>query len=333
MKYLISTFVVFLTFFGIASAITNIDEIDKWAWNDGMGWVDFYVMHNTQNEVIVTNDRLKGSGVIQSNGDYFSLDCATSPNPEPDENICADSFNYFVSNDSNGNLAGWAWSDGVGWTSFCGNASGGSTYNGTTWVCPASPTYQVIIRDNGTGSRDFSNYAWNDSVGWISFNSCQPACGGIAYKVKTYWGSLSTPQSGDLTSNTIDTCPSGEAICTDGVAYNYILWQGNLNGSSNSVKFQLATSSCENGATDAGTCVSSPGWGGTKTSGDGAFVGPDGFASSFYGNPTTLPAIPTPINNLNHNNKRYYRYKVYLTKSASSPESPVIDDIVINWSL
>ncbi len=201
-------------------------------------------------------------------------------------------------------------------------------------MCPASPTYQVLIRDSGA-NRDFSGYAWNDSVGWISFNNCQPSCGSISYKVKTYWGSPGTPQSGDLTSSTINTCPSGDAVCLAGVAYNYILWQGNLNGSSNSVKFQLATSNCENGATDAGTCVVNGGWGGTKTSGDGAFVGPNGFASSFYGDAsgTTLPAVPTPINNQNHNNKRYYRYKIYITKSAQTTLSPVIQDVIINWSL
>jgi len=342
MKYLVAFFTIFIMFVGVAYAVTNIDQFDKWAWNDAVGWIDFYATQNTQNEVIVKGGKIAGSGVIQSNSDYLSMDCETSPSLIPNQNICTSanggngSIDYWAANDANGNLSGWAWSDSIGWVSFCGNTTGGSTYNGSAWVCPASPTYQVIIRDNATGNRDFSGYAWNDSVGWISFNCNQidgNTCASVNYKVETYWGSSSVPASGDLASSTFDTCPTNSTSCANGAAYNYILWKGDLNGLSNSVKFQLATSSCANGGATQAECSDSPTsyWGVNRSSGDGAFVGADGFSSSYYGPANS--GITMPITGINHDNKRYYRYKIFLVKDASASLSPVVRDVVVNWSL
>ena len=91
----------------------------------------------------------------------------------------------------------------------------------------------------------------------------------------------------------------------------------------------VASSDCSNGATNAGACTTSIGWGGSKTSGDGAFVGSDGSSSTFYvpTGPGSSYALPVG----HHNNKRYFRYKIELDKSASST-SPVVDDVILNWS-
>ncbi|MFA5838803.1 MAG: hypothetical protein WC849_02600 [Candidatus Paceibacterota bacterium] len=54
------------------------------------------------------------------------------------------------------NLAGWAWSDNIGWISFsCLNTNTCNTSN-----------YRVSVGGNG----DLSGYAWSDNIGWISFN-------------------------------------------------------------------------------------------------------------------------------------------------------------------
>lgn len=54
------------------------------------------------------------------------------------------------------NLAGWAWSDNIGWVSFsCSNTNSCNNVN-----------YRVSIAGNG----DMSGYAWSDNIGWISFN-------------------------------------------------------------------------------------------------------------------------------------------------------------------
>lgn len=195
----------------IAFATTNIDSIYKYAWNDTIGWIDFYATSN----VNVTSTQL--TGYANSSVGYIALDCATSPNPN-----CT--YLYNVSNDSNGNLSGWAWNDAIGWISF-DSVTAGSPY-----------AYQVTI-NNSTGY--FSGWAWNDIIGWISFNCLQPnVCGTSNYKVKTIWRSASA--TGTLISSVFDTGVS------TGVTLNTIMWQGNKPSGTN-VKFQIASSNASSG--------------------------------------------------------------------------------------
>jgi len=135
---------------------------------------------------------------------------------------------------------------------------------------------------------------------------------------------LGSNTAGNLISSTFNTgLPYGVQI-------NSILWQGSFgSGGANSVKFQIASSNCSNGATDSPACITSLGWGGSKSSGDGAFIGLGGTSSTYYEptNPNVGYAIP--INQ--HNNKRYFRYKVFLDRDSIST-SPVVEDVVLNWS-
>lgn len=319
MKRLIFTF-IFLFFASLGVALAGgIDTTYKWAWNDVMGWIEF--RGNPPNDVNVVDDRLKNYGFFYSDQtSYIALDCQTTPNGD----ICTTS-NFFVSNDGAGNLAGWAWNDMAGWISFCGNTSGGSTYNGSTWVCPASPTYQVVINPS-TG--DFSGWAWNEVIGWISFNCNNSGIGNTCatsnYKVNTLWQGAIPPVTGWLESSTFDTSIAG------GAAFNSLMWQGTLGaGGTTLVKFHLATANCSNGATDPPTCGANIGWGGAKTSGDGAFVGSDGTSATYF--QPSGPAVPSAIPTKDHNNKRYFRYKIFIEKDAGAT-SPTVQDVLINWS-
>ena len=224
-----------------------IDSTDRYAWNDIIGWLDFYGASGGPSAVTTA----KMTRWAVSSGGEFALDCVTTPSGD----VCATS-NFYVSN-NNGNLAGWAWNDAYGWVSFCGNATENSTWDGSTWVCPASPTYQVNI-DAATG--DFAGWAWNDIIGWVSF------CG--------------------------DT--------TTGSSWNGSAW----------------------------VCPASPTYK-VKVAGAGSgwnYIGPDGSYSSFY--TTTGSGAPVPIVTAHHNNKQYYRYKVYLAGDATL----IVDDIIVNWS-
>ncbi|MCL5006663.1 MAG: hypothetical protein M1153_00740 [Patescibacteria group bacterium] len=303
--------IVFAVFLAIGAALsflpqkalasTNIDAANHWAWNDNVGWLDFYSTGN----VNVAGTGL--SGYASSSLDYIALDCNTSPNG----NICGTS-NFQVTNDGSGNLAGWAWNDNVGWISFCGNSSGGSIWNGSTWVCPSSPTYEATIDSAG----NFQGWAWNDNVGWISFNCDNTnSCGTVNYLVTTVW---SPAVSGWLQSSTFDTGSSG-------TTYNSIMWNGTL-PTGDSVKFQLATASsssanwgaaCASNACNSSVC-------------DGAFVGPDGTSNSYY--TPSGPGIPVPITACYANGKRYFRYIVYLGKGANVTSTPVVNNVVVNWS-
>ncbi|HUY69532.1 MAG TPA: hypothetical protein VMU70_00695 [Candidatus Tyrphobacter sp.] len=293
-----------------ALASTNISSVspDYYAWNDNIGWVDFYSTGNVE----VTSTGLSGYATSTNGYGYIALDCHTTPGSP--SNICSTS-NFQVVNDGSGNLAGWAWNDQFGWISFCGNASGGSTWNGSTWVCPASPTYQVKVDLNG----DFSGWAWNDNVGWFSFNCTNTSsCGTVSYKVNNTW---SVAASGWLISSTFDAGAE--------VAFNSILWNG-TQPTGTDVKLQLATANCSNGATDPPACATNVGWGGSKTSGDGAFIGPDGTSATYYA--PVGPGTPAPITTYYANNKRYYEYEATLEKGTNTTSTPTVTGVVVNWS-
>lgn len=301
---------------------------DHYAWNDAIGWINFFKTNNTGNSVIIDTAKIKGSAVICKSdancntNDYLSFDCATFPDgSDPDldpDDICSGSAGSWFVSKNGSELAGYAWNDGIGWVSFnCSN----------TGSC-ATVDYKVSILQNG----NFTGWAWADSVGWISFNCADAStCNSIDYRVKK---TAPSPTSGHLTSQTFDVC--GGTSCP-GAAYNYILWKGDLKGGTNTVKFHFATSDCENGATDPTTagdgiaCNENIGWGGSKASGDGAFLGPNGTSADTdkYENPLGSN-IPIPISGIYHKNKRYYRYKVYLFRGGA--ESPVVEDVIINWS-
>jgi len=235
--------------------------------------------------------------------------------------------NYFVSNNG-GKLAGWGWSDSFGWVSFCGNSSGGSTWDGSTFVCPSSPTYEVNI-DNTTGI--ISGWAWNDEIGWISF--CGNASGGSTgsgadwscpasptYYVQTSWlPIIGNNPAGNFVSVTYDTLSSAPA-------YNSIMWRGVL-PTDTRVKFQLATSKCSNGADNYPTC----------STGTWNFIGSDG---TNCGSVFWYESAPDTQINLgcasSLSGKRYFKYQAQLCSSADcetpSESTPTITGIIINWS-
>lgn len=138
-----------------------------------------------------------------------------------------------------------------------------------------------------------------------------PSCGG-------------TSPFGDLVSSTFDTGVS------DGVAYNSFMWKGTEG--TGKVKFQLATSNCQNGASDYPTCSTGT-WsykgGATCNSSDWYDMG-----VSPTGGPNKeaeITCAPT-----NHNNQRYYRYKIRICSATNCTDSgvtsPVVDDVIVNWA-
>jgi hypothetical protein len=208
-----------------ALAATNINSAaaQHSAWNDEIGWIDFYTTGN----VNVISSQLQG--YASSSAGVIALDCATSPSAS-----CA--INYKVSNDGAGNLSGWAWNDEVGWISFYwGNASASSTATPTA-LCQSYNGYCGVTID-GTGV--FHGWAWNDVVGWISFNcSNTSSCSSSNFDVATAWAA--TPKTGTLDSQTFDTG------VTSGAQLNSITWDGNV-PSGTSVSFRVAVSNSSSG--------------------------------------------------------------------------------------
>lgn len=228
---------------GVAFASTNVSSggNSHWAWNDAVGWIDFY----SPGTVEVSGTGL--TGYASSSMGQISFDCATSPSG----NICGTS-DYSVVNDGAGNLSGWAWSDAVGWISFCGGAS--------TSTCPGATSYQVSIDSNG----DFHGWAWNDAIGWIDFNCANnSSCTTSNYYVSAGW--VATGTVGTLESITYDT---GDV---QGAQLDSVAWKG-TQPSGTTVEFQFAVSN--------------------SSSGPWNFTGPDGTSNTYYvpaGPGVTLP--------------------------------------------
>ena len=271
-----------LAFAPAAHAATNISSSTSqhWAWNDVVGWIDFY---NT-NTITVSGSGL--TGYASSSAGPISLDCHTSPSG----NICSSgNGNYQILNDGTGNLSGWAWNDSVGWISFwCGDAG----------VCGTSP-YRVTIDSSG----NFHGYAWNDLVGWISFNCSDPGlCGTSNYLVNTSW--TVSAATGTLDSTTFDTG------VTNGAQLNAIIWQGSQPVGT-SVGFQIAVSNASSGP-----------WN---------FTGPSGSSATTWS--SSGPGVPIPLAVYTaYNNYRYFRYRVILTSNTSQTATPRVDDVMISWS-
>ncbi|MDI6717893.1 MAG: hypothetical protein QMD86_02545 [Patescibacteria group bacterium] len=156
--------------------------------------------------------------------------------------------------------------------------------------------YQVIINQAG----DFSGYAWNDIIGWISFNCVNTGtCGTVNYKVSTLWSNI--PTSGFLISSIFDT------QINQGSALNSIIWKGQLNGGS--VQFQIASSNSSSGPWD--------------------YKGPDGTGNTYYSGSNN---VAIPLNLKYHNNQRYFRYKIFINSDSERTNSPVVEDVIINYS-
>jgi hypothetical protein len=94
-----------------------------------------------------------------------------------------------------------------------------------------------------------------------------------------------------------------------GIVPMSLVWQGTL-GTGNSVKFQLASSN--------------------SSSGPWSYVGYDNTSSSYYpSSGSAQPNSSVKITSRNSFNHRYFRYRVFLTGSSTSP---LIQDISIFWN-
>lgn len=291
---------------------------EHFAWNDMIGWINFY----NSNRVFVESRQLRG--FASSSVGEISLNCDTGGN-SGNVNYCGAPYNapYKVKNNGVGELSGWAWNDLVGWISFCGGNA--------TSSCPGDVHYKVLL-DNPYSSGaeaapyDFFGYAWNDIIGWISFNvvnddsSCNAvenrACYDDHYKVRTSWYATST--YGDVYSSVFDTGVVGGAKFN---SVNFLADEVGLatDPTTPGILFQLAISSSSVGP-----------WN---------FVGPGGATSDFYraaydqSSPLRIRGSNYFVSfDNNYNNARYFRYRIRLKSNKPQTASPVVRDVVVNWS-
>lgn len=210
-------------------------------------------------------------------------------------NVCGASA-YGVKNDGNGLLYGYGWNKNVGWISFnCNQPDYGIN------VCVNS---DYLIRIN-VATGDFNGFGWNNIVGWVSFN-CAPDgnCLTSNYKVNTLWRSQA--DAGFLESSIFDTQIQPGAIL------NSIIWQGDQ-PSGTHVRFQIAVSDNESGPWNY----------------YGQNQNPNDY---FEGSGQNQSILISGADRAWVNNKRYLRYKVFLESNTDHTASPIIRDIILNWS-
>jgi len=159
-----------------------------------------------------------------------------------------------------------------------------------------------------SGSKNYTLYIKNDNFNTTNLSAKLI----LTYKYTKSSGTL--PASGSITSSIFDT------EINNGAAYNSILWKGSLNGGI--VKLQLAASDCSNGAENYPAC----------DTGSWIFKGHDCDINNYY---QGLSEIPYKIKCIDHNNKRYFRYKITLCSdncAISGSNNPTVTDIIVNWS-
>lgn len=150
------------------------------------------------------------------------------------------------------------------------------------------------------------------------------------YRVYAFNNNTSSSYSSESSATTEIFFPSGylESSTFDvngSSTFNTILWNGQLNGGH--VRFTFASSNCPNGSTDYPACAGGSLWG--NSAGGGApFLGSDGTETGYYG-----PADPNKamaLRALDHSQRRYFRYRVYLTAGPS--DTPTISSVIIGYS-
>jgi len=186
------------------------------------------------------------------------------------------------------------------------NVSGWAWNDAVGWISFDSATagssyyYQVIKLPNGR----LKGWGWNDIIGWISFNCTETgACGNSDYRVQINSLVGGAPLLANLTSSIFDT------QVASGVAINTVMWQG-IYPTGTSVSFQIASSN--------------------SASGPWNYIGSDGTSATYY--IPTGPNSPVQINSQYHNNRRYFRYKIFLSSNPDGTLTPQVDNVIINWS-
>ena len=148
------------------------------------------------------------------------------------------------------------------------------------------------------GSKNYTLYIRNDNFDTTGLSAKLF----LTYLYTKPTGSL--PISGEIISSTIDT------EIDQGAAFNSILWNGYLNGGK--VRLQLATSNSNIGP-----------W---------IFKGPNCNVADYYESDTNTP---NKITCNEHNNQKYFRYKIILCSNnctGSGPNNPNINSVIVNWS-
>jgi len=241
-----------------------------------------------------------------------------------------------------------------------GNVCGSSNYG----ICNGpGPHSSDGTCPNGDALGTLTGYAWNDVLGWISFNCNQTTHGGTdqcgtsnyyvsvdssgvfsgwAWNDTAGWVNFNSSNPGSPSSTPFKVVTTYSATSTvatlvsdvidtqsaGGATLNSITWKGqnNANGKAGNtyVDFQIAVSE--------------------SAAGPWNFIGPSGTSVDYYGAACSTsfkggisssgasPDTPICFDPSQVANKRYLKYLVRLRSNLIQNDTPRIDDIILNWS-
>ncbi len=237
-----------------------------------------------------------------------------------------------------------------------GNICATSNYGVCNGPGPKDPTNLDGTCDSGDASGELTGYAWNDTIGWISFNCdntsheggtnyCATSTStvtidtngnfsGYAWNDIVGWISFNCADPNVCGTSNYKVTTSWRATSTfayvessvfdtqlsGGGVLQSIVWQGSQPAET-SVDFQVATSS--------------------SPSGPWTFVGPGGSSLFYYGAEcpfagTSIPSGAGPNKAIcidkNIGAARYVRYKVRLRSNLLQTQTPSVEDVILIWT-
>lgn len=151
-------------------------------------------------------------------------------------------------------------------------------------------------------SSDMDLSRWQHNAAWQQTTQADFTAGTLTgtTPTNTAGGEVSLSGSAPYSSGTFE---SSTFDAGNSVGFNAISWNASVPGDA-SVKFQIAASA---------------------TDGSWVYVGPDGTGGSYF---TAAGSIPfTSIVG------RYFRYKVFLDPTSDSSQTPILQDVEVNYSL
>jgi len=259
----------------------------------------------------------------------------------------------------------WAWNDVIEWIDFyhyptenviltsyklTGYASSsiGNIYFdcAMTGDCAEKGNYKVT----NDGEGNLSGWAWNDAVGWISFD-----CHNNGGSCGTLYQAYVVPDNIDAG---IFTNPGTDYAWNDLIGWISFNCDNHSNcGNPDGINYKVATSweaTSTSGYVDSSTFdtnvtggaqLNSVMWSGVTEPGTEVgfqfagsdnpnepsweFKGPDGTVDTYY---MAVQNSSVPLDLTLHNNQQYFRYRVTLFSDLTQRNTPRIDEISINWS-
>ncbi len=135
-----------------ALAQTNVDPVNKFAWSENCGWLNFAdagTPPGTQGAFFNVAAGFASGFVWAENTGWINLGNGAGPY------LNTTGLNFGVNiNSSTGALTGMAWAENVGWINFSGGAM----------ATPPDPALLDLTAGRLRG------YAWGENIGWINLD-------------------------------------------------------------------------------------------------------------------------------------------------------------------